>query len=333
MDPTHTPSNEAPDYISIPEPLKLHPIEPLDPALVGGPRLCARLRSVLQQAGVQLLGELDGKRLSDFEEFRQCGAGTLWALRSMILRALQPGVEPDLHTRPIPMRAWWTTDQIIEIAPAIVDVRTNELPLSVRLAGVLQGLGVERLGQLHGLTVRQLLVQRRCGRMVLAELVTLLGRAEAGEFTLSEAALASITPADLLREIDDLVSRLPEPNQTLVKLHFGASGQAPYSLGQLGKHWDLTGSAVGQRLLCALDWLRRHGSLKLQTLLDHVEGVCARTDTKLSAALVLSWQDPARPFRHIPQFYVGLISKLREARMSRQKPTPPPPSAPGAATS
>ena len=43
----------------------------------------------------------------------------------------------------------------------------------------------------------------------------------------------------------------------------------------------------------------------------HVDGVCARSQVPLSPALVSSWDELDRPFRYSPQFYVGIIAKLR----------------------
>ena len=208
-----------PDYISIPEHLKATP--------VGGPGLSERLRNLLRFAGIRLLGDLDGKRLSDFEPYRGCGQGTLWALRCMIFKALHPGVKPDLSTRPIPMRYWRPSKPTIEVVRAAGDLRPKDLPVSVRLEGVLQGLGIERLGQLHGVPVHKLLVRANCGRKTIAELRTLLLRAEAGEFALSQEEIASSTPADLLRHIDSLVSRLPEEKRAFLLLRFGGTGQEP----------------------------------------------------------------------------------------------------------
>ena len=175
-----------PDYISIPEYLRATP--------VGGPGLSERLRNLLRYAGIRLLGDLDGKRLSNFEPYRGCGQGTLWELRCMIFKALHPGVKPDLSTRPIPMRYWRPSKPTIEVVRAAEDLRPKDLPVSVRLEGVLQGLGIERLGQLHGLPVHKLLVRPNCGRKTIAELRTLLLRAEAGEFALSRRRLLRARP-------------------------------------------------------------------------------------------------------------------------------------------
>jgi hypothetical protein len=324
MDPPETSPDNPPDYISIPEHLKSKPIGPLQARLAGGLRLGARLRYLFEGAGIQVLGDLDGKRLSDFHQHRNCGAGTIWALRRLILRALYPGRKPDLSTRPIPMGYWWPVEHTIEVRPAAVDLKVKDLPMSARLAGVLGELGIERLGQLHGLSVGKVLVSRNCGGKTQAELMTLLTRAEAGEFRFSERDLASKTPADLLRLVDDLVSRLPEPSRAFLALYFGAAGEAPRTLRQIGEQYGVTGSRVGQQLSRAIDWIRREGNPKLLALLDLVDRVSAGSRGSPDAEMVLAWQDPARPFRYSPQFYVRLIHRLRcEAELIPAKQSPP----------
>jgi hypothetical protein len=294
---------KPPDYISIPEHLKATP--------VGGPGLPAPLRNLLGCAGIRVLGDLDGKRLSDFEDSPQQGGGAIATLRLIILRALHPGVEPDRRTRPILVPYWWPPERAIEVAPPAGDLRLKDLPVSPRLEGVLNGLGIERLGQLHGLPIHKLLVSANCGSKTLAELKTLLHRAKAGEFTLPQEKIASITPADLFRHIDDLVSRLSEQQRALLLVRFGASGQEPLTLRQIGQQHGLSISGMGLRLTRALDSMRREGSLKLRTLLECVDCGCAHTHAPLSPAPVSTWQDSTRPFRYNPEFYVRLIARLR----------------------
>jgi hypothetical protein len=145
----------------------------------------------------------------------------------------------------------------------------------------------------------------------LAELGALLCRAEAGEFTISNREIASQTPADLLRLIDDLVSRLPERKRSILTLYLGATDEKPWTLQQIGLQHGIKNSRVGQLVSQAIRWMRPMGNPKLSALLDPVEGVCARVQAPPSPALVSTWQDPARPFRYSAQFYAAIISRLR----------------------
>ena len=50
-----------------------------------------RLRHLLQYAGIQCLGDLDGKQLSEFGAYRGCGKRALGCLRQMMTRAAGTG--------------------------------------------------------------------------------------------------------------------------------------------------------------------------------------------------------------------------------------------------
>ena len=310
MDPPQTPTGTPPDYISIPEHLKSKPIGPPQARLAGGPRLGARLCYLFEGAGIQVLGDLDGKRLSDFEQHRNCGAGTIWALRRLILRALYPGRKLDLSTRPIPMRYWLPLEHTLEVPDDALALKIRDLPVSAHLEGVLKEWGIERFGQLKGVPFGNVQVRRSCGKTTQAELQALLARAETGEFTFTQRELAAKTPADLVRMIDDLISRLPERRRTILTFYFGATAEGPLTYREIGLQCGITGSRVGQQLSGALEWIRREGSVRLLALLNLVEGVCSGVPMPLKTKMVSAWQDTARPFRYRPEFYVRLIHRL-----------------------
>ncbi len=304
MSTSALPPGNPPDYISIPEHLKSTPVDGL--ALPG------RLRYLLRYTRVRLLGDLDGKRLSYFEGYPRCGDGTLRALRHLILHPEDPSM---LRVRGRDCRP----EPAIEVARAIHDLSPQDLPISVRLKGVLRGLGIERLGQLHGLLVRMLLDRPNCGQKTLAELKTLLRRAEAGEFTLVDQQLETSTPADLLGLVDDLISRLPDRDRQVLLLRFGADGDAFKSSRRLGIQYGLTRSAIHLAVARSLERIGRQGSAKLRSLLAHILAPCRRK-TPLTPAMLATWIDRTRPPRYSFQFYVRVITLLRpEPGVSRPK--------------
>jgi hypothetical protein len=298
------PRGAPPDYITIPEHLKSKPVADF--------KVSVRLRHLLQYAGIQRLGDLDGKRLSEFGEFRGCGKGTLWSLKRMILRELKPRVKADPQTLPIPLH-WYRPGLRMEVSAAIRHVRLKDLPVSTKMERVLEGIGIERLGQLHRLPFTALTGRRSIGAKMVAELATLLHRAEEGEFTIKAQELSSKTPADLLRLLDDLVSQLPERLRTDLAAYLGATNEHPKTVCEISLQHGVTESCVRQELSRAIRWMRRLGSLRLLALLDCAEGVCMRSHAPLSPVLVSTWQDPARPCQYRPQFYVRLIRMLRAA--------------------
>lgn len=128
------PPGQPPDYISIPDHLKAKPI--------GGTGLPEGLGPLLRRAGIRSLGDLDGKRLSDFEGCDRWNGRTCWALRRLIVSTIHPGQSRDPSLRPIPMRYWLSWQSPIEVPRAAADVRLEDLPVSGRLQGVLEDLGV-----------------------------------------------------------------------------------------------------------------------------------------------------------------------------------------------
>ena len=290
-----------PDYIAIPEHLRTKPV----------PKVAKRrLERLLERASIRLLGNLHGRRLSDFEAYPGCGHLTVLDLRDMVIQALYPGAQPDLEAWPTPMR-YYKAHPSLEVSAAIGHLRLQDLPVSVRLDNALEGTGIERLGHLHGWPIRALMARRSFGVTSLAELTALLRRAEAGEFTHSEPELASQTPADLLWLIDDLVSRLPRRWRALLALYFGAGGAAPQTASQISKQSGVGTIVIRCQLRNAIRRIRDQGNPRLLTLLDWVDGNCASSQTPLSPPLVSTWQESARPFRYSPEFYVRLIAGLR----------------------
>ena len=298
------PPGAPPDYIAIPEHLKSKPVADF--------RVSVRLRHLLQYAGIQRLGDLDGKRLSEFGEFRGCGKGTLWSLKRMILRELQSRVKADPRTLPIPLH-WYKRGPRMEVSEAIRHVRLKDLPVSTKMERVLEGIGIERLGQLHRLPFTTLTGRRSIGAKMVAELATVLHRAEAGEFTFTARELSSKTPADLLRLLDNLVSQLPKRPRTDLAAYLGATNERPKTVREISLQHGVTESCVRQELSNAIRRMRRLGSLRLLALLDCAEGVCMISHAPLSPVLVSTWQDPARPCQCRAQFYVHLIRMLRAA--------------------
>lgn len=227
-----------PDLILIPDRFKSAPIDSLYRArgFKGRTnRYLARLKNVLRDAGVRSLGDLDGKRLSDFEQRRACGAVTVIALRTMLLKALYPGVRKRSGMRPIRMRDHKALPPVIEVGEFCRGLRLDELPMSVGLEGGFRARGVKRLGRLHGVPIRELLARANWGRKTVNELQTLVLRANGGEFSISAAERAAICPADLLRQIDRLVLGLRSRDRSFVTLRFGAKdGRERTCAGSVG---------------------------------------------------------------------------------------------------
>lgn len=377
------PSAKPPDYISIPDHLRAQPAY----VLVGS----RRVQRLFEQANIRRLGDLDGKRLSDFAGYRGCSKMTLWELRRLLLRVLHPDVEPDLTTWPILMSDYQPPGPTFAVPEMVRAISPRGLPISFRLEHVLNRLGVECLGDLAGISVKKVLDLPCCGRKTLAELQSLLQRAATGEFSradhkpttpsfvvpevaralcprnlpisvrlngvlsalrirclgdladisvqrlrstlncgtktlselqdllqraangdfaLTDQQLGTSTPADLLSLVDDLISRLPDRDRQILRLRFGADGDACKSLRQLGIKYDLTINAIHLAVARSLGRIRSQGCAKLRSLLTHFLDPC-RCKAPLSPVLLATWIDRTCPPRHSLQFYARIIPKLR----------------------
>ena len=272
------------DYIAIPEHLKSKPVADF--------RVSVRLRHLLQYAGIQRLGDLDGKRLSEFGEFRGCGKGTLWSLKRMILGELQPRVKADPQTLLIPLH-WYKRGLRMEVSAAIRHLKLKDLPVSTKLERVLEGIGIERLGQLHRLPITALSGRRQDWSEDGCRTGDIAAPRRSGRVYFTAQELSCKTPADLLRLLDDLVSQLPERARTDLAAYLGATDEHPKSLCEISQQHGVTESCVRQELYHAIRWMRRLGSLRLLALLDCAEGVCMRSHAPLSPV----WFRPGRTRR------------------------------------
>mgnify|MGYP000437795680 CR=1 FL=1 len=144
--------------------------------------LSVRLAKVLEAANVRLSGDLHGRSFTQFASVRNCGKKTIDELRE-IVRSLQVG-----GSETLPPPAVRRDPNVVQVSSGMRDVLLAELPLSVRLGGVLRAFGHVRLGDLHGVNTNDLLKVRNFGRKCIVELRELLRSAEAGEFTATSVA-------------------------------------------------------------------------------------------------------------------------------------------------
>lgn len=151
--------------IVIPPALRKHRIDSLD--------MSERLANRLAAAAIERFGELHGLTYKYCRRFRNVGRKTLLELRAFVRRCQDEhgGIIP--HIPPV----------ILRVPEGLRKRRLDAMPLSGQLARVLQKGGYEVLGQLHGLNVEVIHQIEDGGRTAASELMQLLDRAEAGEFT------------------------------------------------------------------------------------------------------------------------------------------------------
>ena len=163
-----------------------------------------------------------------------------------------------------------------------------DLPLSVRLEGVLQRKGVRRLRDVHGVSVCDLRGIKNCGAKTISELAHLIERAAAGEF--SEAADVAWNPAELVRALDALVADLPDRNEEILFLRLGgSSSEGVPTLEEVGAKFRLTRERVRQIVELTVERIRKRGSQRLRRFVEHVEAACREKVCPLTPAFLEHW--------------------------------------------
>jgi hypothetical protein len=299
---TSEPPN-PPDLISIPKRLRGRRIDNLP--IPGG--ICPFLLSV----GVRTLGDLDGKRLSQFKG-PGCGMPSLYRIRQVLLRLIYPRRHIDWSTSPLLPLDPPPPPGAFSVPVALHTAPPDWLFMSTRLFNVINSMGVTRLGDLDGLAIDDFLGERNCGRKCVSELLGLLDGAAARGFPVSERQIRNSTPADLIALLDDLLgAHLSETLRQPLLLRFGAEGQPAKGPTRIADQLGMTRSAAAKNLIRAIECLRRRGGFRLRFLLTKSALGRSLGTRPLTSATVAAWFDPAHPPKYCAEFYFRLIARLR----------------------
>lgn len=220
-----------------------------------------RLQHILEFKHFRLFGDLHGCTFSEIGAYRNCGKKTLDELRKLV-HTIQ-------HVHHAPAAVGQTDVDGQEARPPVVadaffvpanlhSLSTFDLPLSVRLEGVLRKKGVRRLGDLHCLPLKELRRVRNCGKNTIAELILLIERATAGEFT-----EVTWNPTELVRTLDALVADLPDRNEEILLLRLGGKSDEVPSLEEVGAKFGITRERVRQIVDLGVERVRKTGSRRL----------------------------------------------------------------------
>ncbi len=272
--------------------------------------LSTRLAHVLRCTGHQLLGELDGLSYREFSLYRNCGRKTVEELR-LLVRDVQLGTEPDKPAVNEPKEAAPRGWDYVWIPSYARELGVCDLPISTRLANVLESKGIVRLGDLHGLYLAEFEGVSSLGERTLGELVDLIRRVIAGEFRLTGGAYSIASVGSLPPLIDDCLAKLPAHWREILQLRFCGDVQRTWTLAEIGEKFGLTRERVRQIVEAALAGLRRIGSARLNEHLRGLASVCCAGVAPLTPALLAKWlgQSPART-RFAPVAYVRFVAEL-----------------------
>ncbi len=265
--------------------------------------LSVRLSNVFDPAGIRLLGDLNGRRLSEFARVRNCGSKTLNEI-STLVRTLQLAT-----SRPEASVSEPSDSNILQISAAAKDVFIKEIPVSVRLAGVLGIRGVEKLGDLRGVNIVDLLETKNCGRKCILELRELLKRADAGEFTAPPTNNFSEAVCIIIRSIDAGINKLDLRDRKIVEERFLGDRGEPRTLEDVGQKWGLTRERVRQIVKSVCDKVRRTGG---PLLARAIEALARDLQTRVIplTAPFLQHEISGIPTDHTPPFYLCVLSYI-----------------------
>jgi hypothetical protein len=200
----------------------------------------------------------------------------------------------------------------------------GQMPLSVRLAGVLQKMGFRVLGDLHGILFDQVLSMRNCGQRSIRELETLVDRVAAGEFDYGKVKGLGLEL--LVRQADDAIDKIDDREREMLLMRLGGTGQRPMTLEEIGTQFDLTRERVRQVVDLLYDRIYKHGGPAVDSMLRRLAEKCLESICPLTPELferLLASKSAAG--KYPAAFYVRLVGELHSeipAWPDGQKPYP-----------
>ncbi|HRZ94323.1 MAG TPA: sigma factor-like helix-turn-helix DNA-binding protein, partial [Candidatus Paceibacterota bacterium] len=184
-----------------------------------------------------------------------------------------------------------------------------QMPLSVRLEGVLQKMGLRQMGELHGLAYVQISSMRNCGRRTIRELLELVRRVHEGEFDCG--AMHGLGLEHLIRQVDQAVDDLSEREREILRMRLGGRDRDPMTLEEIGGRFGLTRERARQLLDLMFQRIARHGGPFTFLLLDRLADKCLGMVCPLTPELLPLWLGAkTSASKRVPVFYVRLFSEL-----------------------
>ena len=285
-----------------------------------------RLAHVLRRSGIRVLGDLQGRKVSDFASQRNCGFSTLHELDSLV-RRVQSLAENASRAKngPYSRRSACCaeaqrgrlgkahashrkagTEARFSIPKSVCKLQFDELPITRRLASVVRSIGASTLGDLNGLSACELLQCKNCYWRTVAEIEQLIERAIAGEFDLTHID-ESEAVAQLLTLLEQGMAKLSRrENQFLLARIRGQT------FAEIGQRFGFTRARVHQVTANALHALRKTWGPRVPRLLDMVKRrLSVSNASELTPALLEQWVgESSKCLRLSRKAHVRLIAEL-----------------------
>jgi hypothetical protein len=280
----------------------LIPVAARSTPLLSAAQISTRLTKIFEYKGFKVFGDLHECRLSEFATLRNCGKQTILELERLVREVEGEIISPAAFNRPSPPKPLF-------IAGCARRLKLKDLPLSARAENVLKRLGIKRLGDLNGMTVKDLLDTWHCRDKSVQEIESVIQSANDGRFTASPKKLRTLNLSDLLLMIDDLLGQLSRRDFLCIAQRLRRNRKS--TLQAIADRFGLCQEMVRQIILRGLRKLARRGGLIMKALIDRIARRCREERRPLTAALLRKWLPKPWKFRCDAEFYVEIIATLR----------------------
>lgn len=285
--------------------------------------LSVRGYNCLRVANIQTVRQLVRQSESELLSNKNLGRTTLNEIKELLHSMnLQLGCEPDGRDSALGGGASGTVSgselsndtsrSRIVVPQSARGWSISLMPISARLSGVLERMGVQLLGDLQGMSFDQVAKAKNCGRTTIAELRALVRSLQAGEFDIANASVEGVAAAYTIRLVDDTLGELPSRTREILLLRFGGKGEEQMTLEEIGRKYDLTRERVRQIVDTTIKQMHKRGRLaSFGELLKKIAEKCITAVCPLTPALLAQWLSVEAGTSCYPMsFHIRLFNEL-----------------------
>jgi hypothetical protein len=265
--------------------------------------ISVRLHNLLVSNHLRYLGDLNGLPFYRVGALKNCGPKCLRELRDLV-RGMQNNGN---FFRPQASRG----SDFISIPAAAYELSPYDLPISARLASILQYKDVQRLKDLNGIGFVDLWKIKNCGRKTLRELTNLLKRVEIGEFQPPADSFSPPALADAIRLLDRLLMEMSPRDREVLLLRFDTYAGEMLTLTTIALKSRVSSERIRQIIKKKLATLITASGPKLLAYLKGISDLCQQLACPLTPMLLSQWVDQYSIQHQFPlTFYVRLMGRL-----------------------
>lgn len=284
--------------------------------------LSVRGYNCLRAANIRTVRQLVRQSEKELLSNRNLGLTTLYEIKELLHSMnLQLGCEPNGRDSALVERSSGTVSgselsndtsrSLIIVPQSVRGWSISLMPISARLSGVLERMGVQLLGDLQGMSFAQVAKAKNCGRTTLAELRVFVRSLQVGEFDIANASVEGVAAAYTIRLVDETIGKLPSRTREILLLRFGGKGEDQMTLEEIGRKYDLTRERVRQIVDTTIKQMHKSGRLAFGDLLKKIAEKCITAVCPLTPALLTQWVSVDAGTSSYPMsFYIRLFNEL-----------------------